>query len=180
MSRTEFDAFVKRQTAEANEQKFDAKQQLREWLEYLDDLHNQIRGFLKEYVDGGTASITTRPIELNEEFIGAYNAPELTVAIGSAKVIFKPVGTLLIGSKGRVDVRGPHGNARLTLMNKKVTNARQLITVTVSVQGDPPKEKKAVEPIEWAWKIISPPPQMTFSELTQDSFFDMILALTNG
>jgi hypothetical protein len=185
MSKADFEAFVKRQQVEAAEKEasFDPKQQLREWLDYLNALYKQIEGFLRTYVDSNTAKIALRDIQLNEDFIGAYTAPELILTIGRSTVTFTPIGTMLIGTKGRVDVQGPLGTARLTLINKQVTNARQLIQVKVSVVGGPPAApptEQAIKQIEWAWKISTPPPEMKFIELTQDTFFNMILALANG
>lgn len=189
MNKSDFDAFVKRQQVEEGEKAgFDPKQQLREWLEYLKALYEQIEGYLHTYVESGTAKITLRDIQLNEEFAGDYKAPELILTIGRSTVTFTPIGTMLIGFKGRVDVQGPLGKARLALVNKKVTHARQLIQVTVPVmrRSDPPPAPpppptgQDVTQIEWTWKIIAPPPEMTFIDLTQDAFFDMILAVANG
>jgi hypothetical protein len=184
MSKAEFDAFVRRQQVEEEEKDgFDPEKQLREWLDYLNALYEQIRGYLKSYVENGTARITLRDVQLNEEFAGVYTASELILTIGRSTVTFTPIGTMLIGSKGRVDVQGPLGKARLALVNKEVSNARQLIQITVRVVGDPapsPLPKQAIKHIEWAWKISTPPPEMEFKELTQSAFFDMILALANG
>ena len=88
---------------------------------------------------------------------------------------------MLIGSKGRVDVQGPRGSARLGLINKKVTHARQLIHVRISLPGDPPPApESSPEKIDWAWKIITPAPEMKFIELTEDSFFDMVLGVADA
>ena len=187
MSKTDFEAFVKRQQAEAKAEEargFDPKQQLHEWLGYLDSLYKQIEGFLHAYLDAHTATITLRDVQLNEEFIGAYTAPMLTLTIGRSMVTFTPIGTMLIGTKGRVDVKGPLGVVRLALVNKKITNARQLIQVRVTIDGDSPAPpttaRQAINQIEWAWKISTPPPDMKFMDLTEDTFFDMILAVANG
>jgi hypothetical protein len=184
MSKADFDAFVKRQQAEEEKEAgFDPKQQLRDWIDYLNALYEQIEGYLQTYVERGTAKITLRDMQLNEEFIGAYTAPELILTIGRSTVTFTPIGTMLIGTKGRVDVQGPLGKARLNLINKMVTDARQLIQVTVRRVGDPPPApptKQAIKQIEWSWKLSTPPPDMKFIELTQDTFFDMILTVANG
>jgi hypothetical protein len=69
------------------------------------------------------------------------------------------------------------------LTNKEVSNARQLIQVTVTVVGSrppPPPPDQVKKQIEWAWKISTPPPEMKFIDLTQESFFDMILAVVDG
>jgi hypothetical protein len=184
MSKADFDAFVKRQQVEDEKKDgFDPEKQLREWLDYLNALYDQIRGYLKAYVESGTAKITLRDIQLNEEFSGVYTASELILTIGRSTITFTPIGTMLIGSKGRVDVQGPLGKARLALINKEVTNARQLIQVTVRFVGGPsppPPPKQSIKHIEWTWKITTSPPKMDFKELTQETFFNMILAVANG
>jgi hypothetical protein len=184
MSRADFDAFVKRQhTDDGLEDRFDAASQLSEWLRYLNELYQKVAGFLAPYTSNGSANISRREIHLNEEFAGDYTAPELVVVIGRSTVTFIPIGTMLIGMKGRVDVEGPHGRARLVLINREIRHARELIRVTVSRVGE---SRPAIEPpkiaskVDWAWKLSSPPPEMKFEELTQDTFFDMILAIANG
>ncbi len=184
MSRADFDKFIERQQAEQKKaEAFDPKQHLQQWLDYLDALYKQINGYLEAYVTKGTAKIEYRDVQLNEDFIGQYTARQLLLNIGRSMVIFKPVGTMLIGSKGRVDVQGPRGNARLGLINKQATNARQLIRVTVSLPGDPAPSQptpEEVAKIEWAWKIITPAPEMRFIDLTEDTFFDMILSVADA
>ena len=95
----------------------------------------------------------------------------MILKIGPARVTFKPIGTMLIGTKGRVDVEGPLGKERLSLINKRVTTARQLVPV---------RETSDSPPIEWVWKFITPPPEMKVIELTQEAFFDMILRVANA
>lgn len=184
MSKTDFDAFVTRQqTEQEKEAAFDPKQQLKEWLGHLDALYKQIESYLQPYITKNTAQIVCRGIPLNEEFIGAYTAPEMILKIGRSTVTFTPIGTILIGTKGRVDVQGPAGTARLSLVNKQVSTARQLVQVTIRRPGDPPPappSPEAIKQIEWAWKISTPPPEMKFIELTQETFYEMILAVANA
>lgn len=184
MSKSDFDAFVKRQQAEQQEiAGFDPKQQLTEWLDYLDALYQQITTYLRSYIESGAAQVNYRDLQLNEEFIGPYIARQMILKIGRATVTFTPIGTLLIGMKGRVDVQGPSGNATLFLINKQATSAHSLVRVTVTRPGDPPPLPPSTEPIkhiEWAWKIGSPPPEMKFTELTQEAFFEMVLEVANA
>jgi hypothetical protein len=135
-SKTEFDRFVQRQQAAPEDAgSFDPKEQLQEWRHYLDVLYKQIEIYMAVYVAGGAADIRFENIELNEEFSGPYTVQQMLLQIGRSSITFKPIGTMLIGSKGRVDVHGPRGTARLALVNKNVTHARDLIRVTVSVAG---------------------------------------------
>lgn len=138
MSKSDFDAFVKRQqSAQQEEATFDPKQQLEQWLDYLNVLYKQITAYLQAYVENGAAQIEYRDVTLNEEFIGTYTARTMFLKIGRSTVTFTPIGTMLIGTKGRVDVQGPIGSARLSLIDKQATNARQLIRVTVRRADDP-------------------------------------------
>lgn len=184
MNKTEFDKFVQRQqVAQSEAASFDPKQQIQEWRHYLDLLYKQIKEYMASYVAERVARIILDDIELNEEFSGPYTVPQMRLEIGRSVVTFKPIGTMLIGSKGRVDVQGPRGSARLGLVNKRATHARDLVRVTVSVVGasePPPPPKPRNEKIEWAWKIITPPPDMSFIDLTQGAFFDMILSIADA
>jgi hypothetical protein len=182
--KAEFDKFVQRQKAEAEDATGpDPKQQLQEWRDYLEALYKQIEKYMDSYVADGTAKITFSDIDLNEEFSGPYTMRQMLLKIGRSAITFKPIGTMLIGSKGRVDVQGPRGSARLALVNKSASHASDLIQVTTSIVGraqSPPPPKRENVKIEWAWKIIVPPPQMRFIELTQDAFFDMILSIADA
>jgi len=184
MNKSDFDAFVERQQAkEREEAPFDPKRQLAEWLGYLDALYKQITEFLDAYIKRDSAHIQYSEVHLNEDFSGPYTAPGMLLKIGRSTITFTPIGTMLIGSKGRVDVQGPLGTARLGLVNKKVTSARQLIQVTVTLPGQPrpaPSPPEHASNIEWAWKIITPPPEIKFIDLTQEAFFDMILSVADA
>lgn len=184
MGKTDFDAFVKRQQAGKEEDsRFDPKQQLSEWLDYLDILYKQIQNYLQTYVKSGSMTIEFRDIQINEESIGIYSARQLILTIGRATVTFKPIGTMLIGMKGRVDVQGPSGAARLALVDKGITEVGQLVQITIIDPNNPrptPPRKQAVERTEWTWKLFTPPPNQKFTELTQDIFFEMIIAVANA
>lgn len=182
MSRAEFESFVQRKQEEkAETAPFDAKKELAEWHEHLHELYSRIGGFLKDYVDRQAASIEFDPIEINEQFSGPYEVDRMLLHIGAATIVFKPIGTMLIGSKGGVDVIGPQGSARLGLVNKAITHARQLVQVKVSLRGDRPSAPEASPAkIEWVWKIITRPPDLKFVELNEENFFDMILGVADA
>jgi hypothetical protein len=182
MNNKTFDEFVKgQQENEAEAASVDWDKQRDEWLAHLDHLYSKIESFLSKYVSSGQIRYEYRPVELNEENIGSYSARQMVLRIGRQEVDLVPIGTLLVGSKGRVDVRGPAGRAQILLVDSKVSDPRSLIHVTVSVGGKvPPRPRKRTQEIEWEWKIVTRPPERRFIEITQQTFFDLILEVANG
>jgi hypothetical protein len=181
MKNAVFDEFVKSQQVPEHPE-IDWNQRRDEWLQNLNDLYSRIQGFLKEYIDSGQMQFESSSIELYEENIGRYAARQVTLKIGRKQVKFQPVGTLLIGSKGRVDVVGPGvTDARLVLIDSKATHASDMVRVYVSLDGKPPiVPKDEPREIKWEWKMVTRPPERRFIELTQETFFQMIMEVANG
>ena len=182
----DFDVFVDRQhqAAAAMSEDMDWNKERDEWLRYLDFLYESIEGFLKSYIDAKKIGCHYQEIELNEDDIGSYKARKLILRIGRQEITLTPVGTLLIGSKGRVDVLGPAGRTRLVLVDDHIKNPRSFFHVTMHPVGrksvSPPAPPPAKLPINWVWKILSSPPEVKLIELTRQSLFDMIMEVTNG
>jgi hypothetical protein len=182
MADSAFDEFVTRQRESALETtSIDWTQRLEEWLGYLEKLYSKIEGFLEQYISSGQIQREYRAVELNEENIGSYSARKMVLRIGRQEVDLVPVGTLLLGSKGRVDISGPSGKAQLLLVDSRAPSPRSLIHVTVTIGARSPVPKtETPKDIQWAWKIVTRPPDRRFVELTQQSFFDLILEVANG
>ena len=181
MKNAAFDEFVKSQQPDAHSDvNWNAIRN--EWLRRLDELYSQIRKFLNGYIKAREIQLELSPITLSEENLGSYTAPELTVKIGRKQVKFRPIGTLLIGSRGRVDVIGAGiTEARLVLINKKFTRASDMIRVSINFAGKlPTPPKKDPSNIDQVWKIVTRPPERRFIELTQETLFNMIMEVANG
>ena len=179
--KNDFEAFVKRQQQRASEAKqVDWLNEREQWLGYLNKLYETIESFLAPYTENGRITHRYREIELNEENIGTYKARQMILKIGGQEIVLTPVGTLLIGSKGRVDVIGPAGRTRLILVDREAS--APTIKVSVHIGGKPqaaPKEPPHKK-INWAWKIVTTPPAVRFLELTQESFFRALMEIANG
>lgn len=179
-SATDFDAFVRRQAALAKDHRVDWAKERDEWLGYLKLLYDQIESFLAKYIQRGEIKIEYRDTPLNEENIGDYSAREMVIRIGQQVATITPVGTLIIGSKGRVEVAGPAGRARLVLVDRRSSGPRFRVDVKVAAGREPAKAPTQEEDIIWTWKIATSPPSMQYIELTQESFFQMLMEIANG
>lgn len=184
----DFKAFVQRQQVKAAEDSaidWDAEKQ--EWLDYLNKLYAEIEVYLQDYIDADEISLKKSYIELNEENIGTYTAPRLFIDIGPQQISLTPVGTLLIGTKGRVDVEGSSGSARLLLADRSAVSPRFVSRVSVvRDDGSEPgsagaaSEEPAFPPVDWVWKIATKPPVIKFMDLTKETLFEMLMEVSNG
>lgn len=183
----QFKDFVARQQRHAYaDEAVDWHKERDEWLDYLGQLYMLIAEYLSEYIASGSIKLRETEIELNEENIGVYNARRMAIIIGSQEVRLTPIGTLLIGSKGRVDVEGSAGGSRLVLIDKIISHPRQMFRATVRTilpESSPPpltEPPPYADMIEWTWKIASRPPAMQFVELNKESLFEMLMEVSNG
>lgn len=185
MSDTRFDEFVRReqqavQVIDGEPVDWQAEKSL--WLQHLEKLFAQVNSYLDPYVADGQVKIAYQPITLNEEHIGPYSAKEMIISIGSKFIKLEPVGTNLIGSKGRVDVLGPGARAQLLLLHRDTKSISDLIHVSVSVDGGafkPPRPRRPPR-TDWTWKIASRPPKREFIDISRENFLNLLLEVSNG
>ncbi|MGO9270800.1 MAG: hypothetical protein ACLQOO_11200 [Terriglobia bacterium] len=162
---TDFDTFVKRQQpALEGGQPVDWAKKRDEWLSHLNELYGQVESFLAKYIKIGEIKCSYRNIALNEENIGSYSAREMVLKIGRQEITLTPIGTIVLGAEGRVDVEGPAGRTRFLLVDSRVSGPTIRVT------------KK----IKRVWKIATSPPTIQYIELTPESLFQALMELANG
>ena len=180
-SRT-FDDFVKQRTARAKEsaEEFNPEETLATWLRELDALYGTIEGYLKSYIDSGQIKVERRPIRLSEESLGTYDADALVVSIGNEEVVARPVGTMLIGSYGRVDLSGPRKTLRIVLLEK----GGPALKITISGASGPRETSISHlwrgEIDHRGWYFVTQPPAATATALDEDSFRDAIMDVSSA
>lgn len=181
MGTQDFGRFVASQHETPIDTKIDWAGMRDEWLRDLGALHQQIVHFLHEFTKAGSISYRFTEIQLTEENLGKYWAKRMDIKIGRQRVSLVPVGTLLIGCRGRVDAVGSAGRAQILLVDERAKSARDLIRVTVSVKGSaPPSVPRRKEPLSWAWKIVNNTPQKKFVDLDRESFLALLMEIANA
>ncbi len=175
----DFDEFVKRQQPLSEVERVDWDKRREEYLAHVNSLYEKVTGFLREYVDQGSIRLSFEEAQLNEENIGRYTARKMIIHIGRREIALRPIGTFLIGSSGRVDVEGSAGRAKLALVDKDADSMRSAMRIIGPGEPRPP-EPKAPKKIEWTWRIITSPPAVAFVELNKDSFFQVLMEVSNA
>ncbi len=176
MSKKSFEEFVNEQTAMSKKGGVDWAKTLSEWREHLGEFYQFVEGFLAKYVADGKISVQRKKKSINEEFIGTYDVDALFVSIGGIVVRFDPIGTVLLGVKGRVDMIGPRGTVRFVLVDKDSSGPRDAIRIWT--EGETPPARKPVN--KWVWKIATPPPRVKYLDLEPEAFDRAMMEVVNG
>jgi hypothetical protein len=174
MGKQDLQAFINTKKQIVEKVTTDWNQVKKEWLKKLDELYKNIEDWLKDF---DTIKIHYSDIELNEENIGIYSAKKMIIIISDEQVSLEPIGTLIIGAKGRVDMTGKNGKVRIVLVPKDSKGPS--IKVSISV-GDKKEKDKLTIPKEWSWKLSTQPPVIKYIELDSDSFSDALLESIGG
>ncbi|MBK1782599.1 hypothetical protein JHL22_15405 [Advenella sp. WQ 585] len=183
MKKQDFNEFLKRVDQQKKEtQAIDWEKKKNEWLAYLNKLYEKFNLYLEEYIAEGIITINYQNVSITEEYIGSYTAPEMIINLGNEQVILTPVGTNLIGAKGRVDIAGRLGSAQLVLIDANTRNVNDPLRKPESENQEPTnesEEKKAL-PKTWEWKFVSAPPTRKFQPVNEETIYSVIMEVTNG
>ena len=177
-----FDDFVKQRTDQARQstEVLNREETLADWRRELEDLYSAMEVYLQSYTESGQITIKRRSVELTEDYLGTYDAEALAMSIGNDEIIAQPVGTLLIGSSGRVDLTGPRKTLRMVLLEKGGP------AMTITIAGDDrPIETSGHSLVRGevdhrGWYFATRPPAVTVTAFDEDSFRDAIMDVSGG
>ncbi len=179
----EFDKFLVSNEKKAKPE-IDWEKRKTEWLEKIDDLYNNINNWLSDYTESSRIELKYIDYPMFEEALGSYMVKKLEIKLGDQVATIEPIGTILIGARGRADLSGRKGKIKFVLTDKNISKPK----ITVRIIGTPEEEKKREEElaklpkeqIDWVWKISTNPPNITYTDLTQETFLNSIIKVING
>lgn len=157
----------------------DWEAQKQEWLSFINQFYQSIELWLKPYIDQNKLSFSYKKSQFIEDNIGSYEANVMNINFAGQQVTIKPIGTLLIGTKGRIDMEGTRGRAQFILADKESKGPK--ITVTVSIDGKPPTPKEATRAPNWTWKLVRrEAARIAYDEFNENNFFNALMEIVNG
>ena len=184
MGKQQFEDFLKQEHDKAQTPKFDPTQRIKEWLELINNLFGNVQDWLKDYTSKGQVQLEVKNSQHFEERLGGYEAPEMSIKINNKIATLIPIGTIMIGTRGRIDLVGHKGTIRFILADKNATKPR--IEVKVYTSDEDRKRQEAEEKnkpkptIELVWKIATNPPNIEYITLNQETFLQCLLEVVNG
>ncbi len=90
-----------------------------EWVLALQEFMDQVKLWVSEAQLDQALQVTERTLEKNEEYIGGYTAPALTILAPRCNIEVLPAGRFAIGPVGRVDVTNYRLSFTLLYSSKK-------------------------------------------------------------
>ena len=178
MAKQDFREFVERKTKQVpSAEAIDWDKRRDDWLGKLKELYVDMGRSLEPF--GENIQIKSAPIQLQEDYLGIYEAEKLTFMIGCDKIEATPIGTLLIGTKGRVDLSGPRKMLKIVLLG----GGRPSDTVQTENGGVAEKSSRFMargKVQDAGWYIATPPPDTTVIPFNGESFRDAIMEVADG
>jgi hypothetical protein len=100
------------------------------------------------------------------------------LTIGSQEVRLVPIGKVIIGARGRIDLEGRRGTKKLLLVDK--ASKGPTIKVTVRGETDRQEDSEALEETGLVWKFLNPPPSIHYVEFTPETLMDAIVEVADA
>ncbi len=183
-NKKEFDAFLKKEE-EKKKPQINWNSRKDEWIGFINKLYDDIHLWLNDYIITDQIKLEFNDFDIFEEAIGRYTVRELKIYIGSHIAKLTPIGTVLIGTRGRVDLTGKFGTIKFILADKDSTKPNISVRVVLESEEEEKKyqeerKKLAQKNVELVWKISSNPPSIRYTDLNEDTFYDSLMKVING
>jgi len=130
--------YAERQKQIADGNTVDWENRRRWWQARASQLFDQIGEWLAPLIQAGSVSFERPKVPLHEDDLGAYEIESGIIRLGPDKIVLKPVGSVIVGGFGRIDVEGP--------------NTRAMLLLTFVDPTIPPTERRA----KASWFVVYP------------------------
>lgn len=128
------------------------------WQQQIQQLYEHLGEILRPLVESGDLKMSRRPQSIREESLGPYETETLELSIGRRIVVLKPIGSVIIGGVGRIDLLGPEGTARLIL---------------ATPDGQDDREYKT----NAKWHVTAPSRPLPLAEMDDKTFLELFAQL---
>jgi len=118
-SNSGFTDFLGKKKVEYQQAEADWNKIKNEWIQQLNDFMKRIDDWFEAQEKNDIFSIKKSSLIIREEYLGEYKVPSRELTIGKEKVIIHPVGRLIIGAKGRIDIYSSYEKYILLYLNDR-------------------------------------------------------------
>ena len=172
---TDFKRFIEEENHKAEQKfEFDPVKRIQWFNSQVADLYNKIDNeWLKEYISYGGIITDIKPIKIFEEALGEYDSLAKCIKIGNNILNIVPVGTIILGTKARIDMTFHGKSVMMVLVGEKIEYASQMIDIYINSRPS----RKRQDPGKPVWKFASHDKLTELVEITTFSFQKQIMDL---
>ena len=165
-----FEEFLQKKNEEAKAKPvIDREERIRLFREYVDSFYHQLKNdWLQKFYD--TMHPTFTSVTLHEEALGDYTMKSLNLSVGSSIVKFIPIGTILIGTQGRIDMLCDGKKAMFIMTGEKARSPQAHIMIS---EGGKRQPKRNYGPL--VWKLVDERGMMSFVDLNAETIQRLIM-----
>ncbi len=179
MSKIDFEEFLKKHENKPTDKEIDWEHKKQEWLDFIKEFYKHVESWLVPFKNNHKLTYKYKKTQITEEYIGTYDVDVMVVDFAGQKLTLEPIGTLLIGTNGRIDMEGTRGRVQFILADKDSEGIKtnRLIPIDEKPVIKSNEHKKPV----LTWKIVLRESRnIKFAEFTEDNFFDALMEVVNG
>ena len=175
---TSFDDFVKKQNEKTKPvPAFNPQERIDTFKKHVNEFYNLVcNDWLKDNIQKGLIETKHRQIQIYEESLGNYEIDSLDIHIGNVVINFRPIGTILIGTRGRIDMNYRSRSRMFVLTGENIKSPSAHIVI--SVNGEKPRKQK--DSGREVWKFVDRRGMMSYVSLNAEVFQEIIMGLING
>lgn len=156
----------------------DWNEEKKRWLKAVNEFYEKILVYLKPYE--GRVQSEKKEVSMYEENIGEYKVKQLFLDILGDRVVFEPIGTLIIGAYGRIDMSGRKGKVRFVLVDKNSDGPKVIARIFPGDKIPAETQEASKKEPELDWKIATEPPKIKYIPLNAEIFADYLFGVMNG
>ena len=171
-----FTDFVKEKNDEANKDSkrgnINPAERIAFFVKEVERLYEYIdTEWLKDEIQNQSISTGLTQISIREESLGIYNVNSKWLQIGSERVTLQPIGTIMIGTKARVDLIYKEKNIMLVLIGESMAHGSDLISIKINGEYARPPKKTG----KLVWKYVTKNNRLSYITLTKSSFQELLM-----
>jgi hypothetical protein len=179
MSKLSFKEFVEQEReVETRKRSIDWEERKKFFLGRLEVLFQDVERFLHDFIESNDVQIIRKNKGIKEEYIGKYEVPVMRIKLYGKHATLIPVGTLMIGTPGRVDLVGTLESKRIILTGKDEYRPQPPVAFSCSWLDEDNKldEIGTIDSRgpELVWKFITEPTKNRYIDLDKDSFLSLL------
>lgn len=173
-----FDEFVNKLDEDSKRapKEFNPTKRIDKFRRLIQSLYSTIDEWLEKELLSQKIKTGEVPITISEEMLGSYQVDEKWIQIGNAKIIFQPIGTILIGTDARVDMIYRSKTIMIVRTGDDIEGPDDLIHFQEDGKPEPKKKGKG----ESVWKYVKANQRLSYVALNKETFQDLIINLVNG